>query len=57
MDKCCKKGKTVTIVKDTTGRIFGGYSDVELDGSNTWLSKGEKKSFLFAFINDKIIKC
>jgi hypothetical protein len=40
LDKCSKKGKTVTIVKDTTGRIFGGFSDVEFDGSSSWQSDG-----------------
>ena len=33
LDKCCKKGKTVTIVKDTNGKVFGGYTDLEFDGS------------------------
>ena len=40
LDKCCKKGKTVTIVKDTNGRVFGGYTDLEFDGSNAWKSDG-----------------
>ncbi len=40
LDRCYKKGKTVTIVKDYTGKVFGGYADVEFDGSGTWLSDG-----------------
>jgi len=40
LNKCKGKGKTVTIVKDTTGRIFGGYLDMELDGLGTWLMDG-----------------
>lgn len=40
LNNCKGKGKTVTIVKDTTGRIFGGYLDMELDGLGTWLMDG-----------------
>ena len=34
IDKCSRKGKTVTIVKDTNGKIFGGYTDLEFNGGN-----------------------
>ena len=47
----------MTIVKDTTGKIFGGYSDVRYTGSGQWLSDRSKKCFLFAFLDDKIVKC
>ncbi len=33
LDKCCKKGKTLTIVQDTNGKVYGGYTDLEFDGS------------------------
>ena len=33
LNKCLKKGKTVTIVKDISGKIFGGFTDLEFDGS------------------------
>ena len=57
LDKCSKKGKTVTIVKDTTGKVFGGYTDIVFDGSSSWKCDGQKNSFLFAFLDNKIIKC
>ncbi len=56
MDKCKNKGKTVTIVKSTEGRVFGGYTDLDFSGSGTFVS-GNKNSFLFAFLDNKIIKC
>ena len=33
LDRCCKKGETLTIVKDTLGNVFGGYTDIEFNGS------------------------
>jgi len=33
LNKCCKKGKTVIIVKDKSGKVFGGFTDLEFDGS------------------------
>jgi hypothetical protein len=56
MDKCKNKGKTVTIVKSTEGRVFGGYTDLDFNGSGRWV-KGNKNSFLFAFLDNKVIKC
>jgi hypothetical protein len=44
-------------VKDTTGRVFGGYTDLEFDGSGAWTSGGQKNSFLFVILDNKIIKC
>ena len=29
--KCDNKGKMVCIIKDTTGKIFGAYTDVNFD--------------------------
>ena len=55
MNKCLNKGKTVSIVKSTEGKIFGGYTDLNLNGSGSWLN-GNKNSFLFAFIDNKAIK-
>lgn len=28
LNKCSNKGKTVTIVYDTNGKVFGGYTDM-----------------------------
>ena len=33
MNKCLNKGKTVSIVKSTEGKIFGGYTDLNLNRS------------------------
>ncbi len=44
-------------MKDTTGRVFGGYTDLEFDGSGAWTSGGQKNSFLFVILDNKIIKC
>jgi hypothetical protein len=33
LDKCSNKGKTVTIVKDKNGKVYGGFTDLVFDGS------------------------
>jgi hypothetical protein len=43
-------------VKSTEGRIFGGFTDLNIDGVGSWI-QGQKNSFLFALIDNKIIKC
>jgi hypothetical protein len=45
--RCNGKENTLTVIADTTGNIFGGYTPVKWDSSNT--SKGDPslKSFLF----------
>ena len=54
-EKCSNKKKTVTIVKATDGKVFGGYTDLDFKmGSN---KNGNKNSFLFALLENKIIKC
>jgi len=49
-EKCDGFGPTITLMKSTENKIFGGYTDIE------WKSKGDEvkgkgKSFLF-FVND-----
>ncbi len=44
-------------MKDINGRVFGGYTDLEFDGSGAWKSDGQKNSFLFVLLDNKIIKC
>jgi len=56
MDKCKNKGKTITIVKSTDSRVFGGYTDLNFNGNGNWVI-GNKNSFLFAILDNKIIKC
>jgi len=44
-DKCDGKGPTVVIIKTTTGKIFGGYTDVNWDNDNQW--HHSSTSFIF----------
>ena len=51
------KGRTVTLVRSTTGRKFGGYTDLDWDGKDDW-KIGAKNSFLFSFIDEEtVVKC
>ena len=36
LDKCSEKRNTVTIVKDTNGKVYGGYTDIAFDGSQQY---------------------
>jgi hypothetical protein len=38
LDKCSNKGKTVTVVKDTLNKIFGGYTDLNFADGKGWRS-------------------
>ncbi len=38
IDKCKIKGKTVTIIKSTDGKVFGGYTDLYFNGSGKWVN-------------------
>ena len=40
LDKCKNKGKTITIVRAKNGKIFGGYTDLNFDGSSKWVKNG-----------------
>ena len=46
--KCDNKGPTITIVKSEKGNIFGGYSPVMWESSNSWGEDIHKDSFLFS---------
>jgi hypothetical protein len=56
LEKCCNKGKTITIVKAKDGKIFGAYTDLNFNGSGSYVA-GNKNSFLFAILDNKAIKC
>jgi hypothetical protein len=56
LEKCCFKGKTISIIKSTEGSVFGGFTDLVFDGSDKWI-KGNRNSFLYAILDNKIIKC
>jgi hypothetical protein len=55
LEKCSKKKKTVTIVKATDGKVFGGYTDLDFEKNSR--KDGNKSSFLFALLENKVIKC
>ncbi len=56
LNKCYNKGKTIIIIKAKDGKLFGGYTDLNFNGSGSWVA-GNKNSFLFAFLDNKAIKC
>ena len=43
-------------MKDTNGKIFGGYTNLIISGDAYW-EYGEGKSFVFSFIEEDVIKC
>ena len=49
-------GNTITLVEDSEGQVFGGYTDLIFDGNSNYID-GKKNSFLFAFQGWSIIKC
>lgn len=44
-------------MKSIEGKIFGGYTDLNIDADNSKWKQGQKNSFLFSVLNNKIIKC
>ena len=44
----------ICVVKDTKGKIFGGYTDINFDKSNKY-KLGQKNSFIYIFKDDKTI--
>jgi hypothetical protein len=46
--KCDNRGPTVTIIRSEKGNIFGGYTPIPWDSSNTWGRDENKDSFLFS---------
>ena len=47
--RCDNKGITITFIETTKGYIFGGYTELLWDKSNS--SKKDKSTFLFSFNN------
>ena len=45
-EKCDNKGPTVMIIKSNYGKVFGGFTDISWDSSNSW--KTTKNAFLFS---------
>ncbi len=56
LNKCKNEGKTITIVKTDDEKVLGLFTDLNFDGSGSWI-KGNKNSFLFEFLDNKVIKC
>ena len=51
--KCDNKGCTLTIIETTFGAIFGGYSNTDWSGSNSW--GVTDKAFLFALSASSVL--
>ena len=47
--KCDNKGITITLIETTNGYIFGGYTELPWDQSNS--GKKDKSTFIFSFNN------
>ena len=47
--KCDNKGITITLIETTKGYIFGGYTELPWDQSNS--GKKDKSTFIFSFNN------
>ena len=50
--RCDGIEKTLTLVKASTGNIFGGYAEEAWDSDNTWVDDSE--SFIFSLCNNEI---
>ena len=48
-NKCDNKGNTITIIETTKGYIFGGYTELQWDQSNSF--KKDKSTFIFSLNN------
>ena len=48
-NKCDNKGNTITIIETTKGYIFGGYTELQWDKSNSF--KKDKSTFVFSLNN------
>ena len=49
-EKCDNNSNTLTIIKTTSGCIFGGYAEVAWDSSNKY--KADPNSFIFSLVNE-----
>jgi hypothetical protein len=41
----------VTVIQDTGGRVFGGFTPIHWKSSNCWISDPTRRSFLFSLTN------
>ena len=49
--KCDKQSNTLTIIKSTSGNIFGGFTSKSWSRANTWVNDPE--AFIFSLINSQ----
>jgi hypothetical protein len=49
--RCDGHSNTLTIILDTKGNIFGGFTPLKWDSSNSWKADESQKSFLFTLKN------
>ena len=54
-DKCNGKGNTLTLVKTTTGKRFGGFTDAQWNQSGSYISGSY--GFIFSLDNKEIFYC
>jgi hypothetical protein len=50
-DRCDDHENTLTLIEDTEGNIFGGFTPVEWESSNSYKADPSLKSFLFTLKN------
>jgi hypothetical protein len=49
--RCDGHANTLTIIQDTDGNVFGGFTPVEWESRGTWKADESLKSFLFTLTN------
>jgi hypothetical protein len=49
--RCDGHANTLTLIEDTEGNIFGGFTPVKWDSSNQWKADPSLKSFVFTLKN------
>ncbi len=55
MKRCMNQGPTISFIISDTGKIFGGYTPISWDGSNSYKADTSGESFLFSINNKSII--
>jgi hypothetical protein len=51
--RCDGRAPTLTLIQDTAGNIFGGFTPVAWDSSDTWKADPSLKSFVFTLKNPR----
>ena len=48
---CDNKGKTLVIVKNTSGHVFGGFASISWESPSSWTNKKAPCSFIYTLTN------